>query len=264
MTKRTKRTRNFELRLEISDDQYLSTPRESQRNWMLNRLMKETSDELEHLHDLSKSFVAGVDGSTGLADRSQRALSDREIMEDWQIPVMEAMAKVVTKSRGSILEIGFGRGIGSDFIQAANVSKHTIIECNPSIIQRYETWKTRYHDRDICLTPGMWQDVIEDMGTFDGIFFHTYPLNEAEFVEQVVKSSTFAEHFFSVAAKHLNPNGVFSYLTNEFDSLSRGHQRAILDHFSRFSLSKLTGLAIPEDTADAMWAQSMMIVEAVK
>ena len=74
---------------------------------------------------------------------------------------------------------------------------------------------------------------------FDGIFFHTYPLNEAEFVEQVAQSSTFAEHFFPVAAEHLNPGGVFTYLTNEIDSFSRPHQRALLDNTIQLTIVSL-------------------------
>ncbi|NIP94473.1 MAG: class I SAM-dependent methyltransferase, partial [Akkermansiaceae bacterium] len=59
----------------------------------------------------------------------------------------------------------------------------------------------------------------------------TYPLTEEEFVNYVAQSSTFAEHFFDTAAAHLRPGGVFTYLTNEIDSLSRAHQRALLKRF---------------------------------
>lgn len=264
MTKRIKRTADFEWVLQIKNDQFIPAPRETQRNWLLNRAIKEAADELQHLHELSKTFVPGTDGSSGLEDRTQRALADHEIMEDWQIPVMEAMAREVTKAPGDVLEIGFGRGIGSDFIQAGGVEKHTIIECNETVIERFDSWRTQYADRAIEMVPGMWQDVIGDLGLFDGIFFHTYPLNENEFIEQVVQSSTFAEHFFSVAARHLKPGGVFTYLTNESDSLSRPHQRALLQEFDSFSLSRVDGLKVPEDTKDAMWADSMIVVGARK
>lgn len=38
------------------------------------------------------------------------------------------------------------------------------------------------------------------MGAYDGVFFHTYPLNDDEYVDTVVKSATFAEHFFATVA----------------------------------------------------------------
>ncbi len=264
MTKRMKRSRDYEISLQINNDQFIATPRESQRNWLLNRFLKEFSDELEHLNRLSKTFVTGSDATQGLQDRTQSELAAHEIMEDWQTPIMQAMAKAMTESHGHVLEIGFGRGIASGFIQAAGVQSHTVIECNDSIVGQFDTWKSKYPDKEIHMVHGMWQDVIHDLGQFDGIFFHTYPLNEAEFVEQVVQSSTFAEHFFSVAAKHLNPGGVFSYLTNEIDSLSRPHQRALLSCYSSFSMSLVKNLDIPEDTSDAMWADSMVIVRVVK
>lgn len=264
MTRRVKRANSFELVLEVSDNDFLRTPREGQRNWMLNRVMKETSDELEHLNQISKHFVAGADAVAGLQDRTERPLDDNEIMEDWQIPIMEAMAGIVTESGGDVLEIGFGRGIGSTFIQSGNPASHTIIECNPSVIERFDTWQQKHSGRDIRLAPGLWQDVMGELGPFDGIFFHTYPLNEAEFVDTVVQSSTFAEHFFEAAATHLKTGGVFTYLTNEIDSLGRAHQRALWKHFRSFTLSMVSDLRVPEDTTDAMWSDSMVIVRAVK
>lgn len=265
MTRRTKRTPHFELSLEIREDTFLRPPRESQRNWLLNRLVKETSDELEHLDEIAKTFVPGRDNVAGLSDRTSGDLGDHEIMEDWQIPIMEAMASIVTGAHGDVLEVGFGRGIGSDFIQAKGVASHTIIECNPSVITRFESWQARQSPAtEIRLVPGRWQDVIDSLSQFDGIFFHTYPLNESEFVQYVAQSSTFAEHFFCVAACHLRPNGVFTYLTNETDSLSRAHQRALFAHFRSISLSRVEDLDVPTDTADSMWSNSMVIVRAEK
>ena len=262
MTRRIKRLKDFEVTLEIKNDQFIRPPRDSQRNWLLNRAVKEFSDELTYLNEQAKDFVAGVDSTW--SDRTQAALTDEEIMEGWQIPIMRAMAQAVCVSHGAILEIGFGRGVGSDFIQQEGVTSHTIIECNDSIVQRFETWRAAFADRDIRIVHGMWQDTIGDLGQFDGIFFHTYPLNESEFVDQVAHSSTFAEHFFDTAATHLKPGGCFSYLTNESDSLSRAHQRAILRRFSSFSLSVVKDLDIPEDTCDAMWGDSMIVVQVIK
>ncbi len=38
-------------------------------------------------------------------------------MEDWQTPLMQAMARHVTETHGDVLEIGFGRGVSAEFIQ---------------------------------------------------------------------------------------------------------------------------------------------------
>jgi guanidinoacetate N-methyltransferase len=263
MIRRLKRTADFELSLSLKRDDFVNPPRESQRNWILNRLILEFTSDLYHLDEQARSYVPGA-SSASLLDRRQADLTDNEIMEDWQIPVMRAMAAAVCANHGHILEIGFGRGIASDFIQAHDPDVHTIIECNDSVIERYNEWVKGYPDRDIRMIHSMWQDAVDEMVQYDGIFFHTYPMSEEEFEEHVAASSTFAEHFFPVAAAHLVDGGLFSYLTIEADSLSRSHQRALFRHFTSFELSKVESLDIPADTADAMWSSSMVIVKAIK
>lgn len=263
MTRRIKRLQDFELTLSILNDEFICPPRPAQRNWLLNRAMSEFADDLMHLSEVAGRFVGGSDHSQ-IDDRTQALLEEREIMEDWQIPVVRAMAGVVTESHGDILEVGFGRGVSSTFIQGAAVRSHTIVECNDTIVAAYERWKCRYPGRDIRLIHGRWQDTTDQLEQYDGILFHTYPLNEGEFLEYVVHSVTFAEHFFPTAAEHLRTGGIFTYLTNESDSLSRGHQRLVLRYFSSFSLSTVGPLALPEDSQDDLWADSMAVIKAIK
>lgn len=263
MTKKFKRLRDCEISLVIKNDTFINPPRESQKNWLLNKALKEFLDDLINLNEVSKRFVPGMQ-SLLLHDRSQTNLENAEIMEDWQKPLMKAMAEVVTATHGDVLDIGFGIGASATYIQELGVKSHTIIECNDFIVQKFNGWREDYPDADIRLVHGKWQDVIDDLGTFDGIFFHTYPLNETEYVEQIVQSSTFAEHFFATAALHLKPGGIFTYLSNEIDSLSRGHQRRLFEHFSTISQSVHRPLNLPEDTKDAWWADSMVIIKAIK
>jgi guanidinoacetate N-methyltransferase len=264
MTRRIKRHKDFEITLQIKNDEFIRPPRDAQRNWVLNRALKEFSDDLTALDTLTKDFISGTDATWLEKDRGQESLSAQQIMEDWQIPIMQAMAKAVTGNHGDVVEIGFGRGIASDFIQDCGVSSHTIIECNPDVIRQCETWREQHSQAEIDIVTGMWQDVIDTLGEYDGIFFHTYPLGEEDHIEQVVRSTTFAEHFFSTAADHLKPGGKFSYLSNETDSLSRSHQRLLFRYFTSFSLSQVTELNIPENSGDAHWTDAMVIIEAVK
>ena len=185
-------------------------------------------------------------------------------MEDWQVPIMRAMADVATETHGDVLEIGFGRGVASTFLQEGGVRSHTVVECNDSVVERFHEWKAGYPTQDIRLLHGRWQDVDAEMGLYDGIFFHTYPLNEEEVMAYVHKSTTFAEHFFDTAARHLKDGGCFTYLTNEIDSFSRAHQRSLFSHFSSFTLSLVGPLMLPVDVKDAWWADSMVVVKAVK
>ncbi len=263
MTRRIKRHKDFELLIQLKREDFLRTPREDQRNWILNRTIKEAADELLAMDQRVGRFSQGG-VPVSLQDRSQAQLAEQEIMEDWQIPVMRAMAQAVTDTHGDVLEIGFGRGVASAIIQECGVRSHTIVECNEHIIAGFPAWKAAYPDQDIRLIEGKWQDVTDQFALYDGIFFHTYPLNEQEYAEHVAQSVTFAAHFFPTAASKLRSGGRFTYLTNEADSLGRGHQRLLLEHFSAFTLSRVTGLEVPDATRDSHWSDEMVIVQAIK
>jgi guanidinoacetate N-methyltransferase len=178
--------------------------------------------------------------------------------------VMRAMTSIVAEAHGDVLEVGFGRGVSAMLIQEAGVRSHTIVECNDSVVERFHRWREQYRERDIRLVHGRWQDTVDRLGQYDGIFFHTYPLNEEEYLEQVVRSVTFAQGFFPVAAAHLREGGIFTYLTNEIDSLSRAHQRLLFRHFREFTVRLVGPLALPEDSRDDLWGDSMVVIRAVR
>ena len=264
--RRVRRSEGYEVQLTIKEDSFINPPRAIQRSAVINRALKEFSADIEAIDEQTKHFVAGnvAVEIREINDRTHTKLSDQEIMEDWQIPLMQGMADVICETRGDILEIGFGRGISSDMIQAHQVKSHTIIECNEQVITDYfQQWKENFEGADIRIVKGLWQDTIDDLGLFDGIFFHTYPLNEEEYMKYVQESITFAEHFFSDASSHLTSGGAFTYFSNEIDSLSREHQRLLLKHFSSFSIQKVA-LNMPEDVKDTWWANSIVVVKAVK
>lgn len=179
MTRRFKRLRDFDILLQIKNDNFIRPPREAQRNWLLNKGLNEFADDLMNLDEVANQFVPSSEGMTH-HDRSQAVLDDQAIMEDWQIPIMKAMANVVTETHGDVLEVGFGRGVSATYIQESSVKSHTIIECNDSIVKRFHEWKRGYSDSDIRLIHGKWQDVLDQLDTYDGVFFHTYPLDEEE------------------------------------------------------------------------------------
>lgn len=261
--RKLKRHSDFEVKLEIKNDEFVRPPRESQRHWLLNSFMSEWSSDLLELNEAARQFVPGAEAVVEL-DRMDSDLGDADIMEDWMVPLMSAMVEEVAAPGKSILEIGFGRGVSSDLIQERGVGRHVIIECNPSVLERCDRWKERYADRQIEIVRGRWEDTISSLGKFDGIFFHTYPLSEDEVYERVHQSSTFAEHFFDTAMDHLVEGGRFTYMTSERNSLSRGHQRALLKRFSRVQLRLLEGLVPPPDTRDAMCWQETVVVAATR
>ncbi len=262
MTRRIKRNAKFDVTLEIKDDGFISPPRAAQRQWLLNQAMAEFAENLVALDAIAKRFVPGVEDHR-FEDRTERPLADEEIMEDWQAPMMRVMAGIVSRAHGDVLEIGFGRGVSAGYIQEFGVRSHTIIECNDSVVDRFHAWRKQFPDEEIRLVHSRWQDALERLESYDGIFFHTYPLNEAEYMEQVLGSATFAEHFFATAANLLRDGGVFTYLSNEVDSLSRAHQRALFRHFSNVSTT-VVPLPVPSDVKDTWWADTMVAVEVSK
>ena len=262
MTRKLRRTAEYELTLQIKDDAFIRTPRPGQRQWLLNQFIKEASMDLAALDAIAARMVPG--GERHLpSDMRTADLSDEEIMEDWQLPLMRAMARIAAAAGGHVLEIGFGRGISADMIQEIGVASHTIVECNDSVVDRFHAWRSSHPESDIRLAHGLWQDVIGSLGRFDAVFSHTYALDEDESIELLARSVTFAEHFFPVAAEHLVDGGVFTYLTNEIDSLSRAHPRLLFEHFSSFRLH-VVPLDLPPDVKDAWWADSMAVIEVVK
>ena len=95
---------------------------------------------------------------------------DREVMMSWEVPIMEKSAEYICESKGDILEIGFGMGICSDYIQAQGVNSHTVVEIHPQIIEKLKIWA---EDKDnVIIVEGDWNSV--ELETYDGIFLDTY------------------------------------------------------------------------------------------
>ena len=95
---------------------------------------------------------------------------DREVMMSWEAPIMEKSAEYICQSKGDILEIGFGMGICSDYIQAQGVSSHTIVEIHPQIIEKLKVWADG--KPNVAILEGDWNSI--DLGTYDGIFLDTF------------------------------------------------------------------------------------------
>ena len=94
-----------------------------------------------------------------------------EVMMDWEISIMEKSAEFICHNKGDVLEIGFGMGICSDYIQAQGVNSHTIVEIHPEIIEKLKVWADG--KSNVIIVEGDWNSV-EDLSTYDGIFIDTY------------------------------------------------------------------------------------------
>ena len=95
----------------------------------------------------------------------------RQVMMDWEAPIMKKSAEYICESKGDILEIGFGMGICSNYIQAEDVNSHTIIEIHPQIIEKLKIWAE--DKNNVIIVEGDWNDV-DNLTAYDGIFFDTF------------------------------------------------------------------------------------------
>ncbi|HEY4055607.1 MAG TPA: class I SAM-dependent methyltransferase [Kofleriaceae bacterium] len=267
-----RKAHGLEVSATLTDDNFLKPPDPSQRNWSVVRTLEEATEDLVHLDRVSKRFVDGSKRSAiteqwaksqAKYDDQQLIIDGQQVMQEWERPYMEAMADVVTETHGDVLEIGFGMGISASYILAKGVKSYTVIEANEEVKTKFDAWATKYPGQNVRLVLGKWQDAIGALAQYDGIFFDTYPLSEDEFQKFVVEDSTFAEHFFAAAAEHLRPGGIFTYYSNEIDSVSRRHQRALFKHFKSITFSVCTPLFPPND-CNYWWADSMIVTKCVK
>lgn len=264
---------NEQINVKVTfDDSYLSSLGEDQKYWLQYKALREFSCRLRHLNNLTftdcvessrPAIQQGIDKASAKYDESQLIISDQEVMQDWEIPLMKTMAAKVTKKGGRILEIGFGMGLSASQIVENGVESYTVIECNPQVIKHFHTWKKQYPECNIRLIEGRWQDVLDQLDTYDGIFFDTYPLDEIEWLKNALNSVSFAEDFFSVAAKHLNAGGLFTYYTGEIDSISNEHQRLLFKYFRQINICLEENLKPPK-TCQYWWNDTMVVVTVVK
>jgi len=265
----------FEVQLKLKDEDFIKPPKEAQRNWLLRRALDELTSDLKHLDVQSRRFVAGSarprletvpwGAHEAAYDEHNLIIAGQQVMQDWELPLMDAMAKVVTESHGDILEAGFGMALSATCIQKYGVRSYTIMEANDEVVKRFHEWKKQFPGRDIRLLHGRWHDTHHQVAdeSMDGVFFDTVPTFEDEYLREVIDNVVMAEDFFPVAARVLRPGGIFTWYTNEIDTLSRRHQRLIQKYFRSFEVIVCRPLYPPED-CHYWFADSMVVVKAVK
>ena len=131
-----------------------------------------------------------------------------QVMMEWEKSYMEdCIGKLQPK--GDVLEIGFGMGYSATQIQKHNPKSHTIIEMDPIVITRLKEWSKDYDN--IIIVEGTWQEKLNELGTFDEIFFDDYPLKEPEndFEKRLV-GERFHLFLDICLYSHTNPNSKFS------------------------------------------------------
>ncbi len=155
-----------------------------------------------------------------------------EVMQDWERPLMRALAKEAARNHGHVLEIGFGMGISASYLINAGCSKYTVIEPHPAILEGFRSWAKK-QPIPVEVIEGFWEDRIDDLGIFDGILFDTYPVSEPETHKKVYVP------FIRKASEHLKPGGVFTFYTGYAEALPPEHMDLLKKHFANVSLYHL-------------------------
>jgi len=127
------------------------------------------------------------------------------VMMGWERPIMKKVADIITNKGGDILNIGFGMGIIDTYIHQLNPTSHTIIESHPDVINYMK--ENNWEDKSNCVY-GRWQDHVDTIGQFDGIYLDTWMEQRVPFIPNFLD-------------KCLKVGGIFSIWYNqiEFDSL---------------------------------------------
>lgn len=140
---------------------------------------------------------------------------NRSIMHEWERPIMELDAKLVTQNGGSILNVGYGMGIIDNYIRSHNPKKHTVIEVHPQIAEIARS-------NGYNVIEGDWMDIIDDFIKneikFDGVYFDTYSFDRPDWflfskrVSEILNSEGVYSYFNADAARS---QGVAKYLKSK-------------------------------------------------
>lgn len=162
--------------------------------------------------------------ATASADLTQDSLKifGHPVMERWETPFMEQLAKVATERGGKVLEIGFGLGISANAIQTNSIKEHHIVEANEEV---YKSLVEFAKNSEKLVKPylGNWETIISQFpdNFFDGILYDAYPLTDKE-------QHLHHFNFLREAKRILKPDGVMTYcnltswgrLINNYNSVS--------------------------------------------
>lgn len=108
---------------------------------------------------------------------SEGRLLDAEanaVMMGWEAPLMDLHASCIAPRPGlDVLNIGFGLGLVDEALQKLSPRTHTIIEAHPDVYAKMikDGWNKRPGVRILF---GRWQDVLDQLEAYDGIFFDTF------------------------------------------------------------------------------------------
>lgn len=95
------------------------------------------------------------------------------VMMEWERPIMEQAAEIITRKGGRVLNVGFGMGIIDSEIQKYPVDEHWIIEPHIDVFTKMmnDGWHLK---PNVKILHGDWQWFMKYLPQFDGIYIDTW------------------------------------------------------------------------------------------
>lgn len=173
-----------------------------------------------------------------------------QVMQYWELPIMRQLALFATRGKGRVLEIGFGLGISANYVMQCGCSEYVIVEAHPEVAAKARDWAQQQSTR-VTVVEEFWQNIINTLGSFDGVIFDTYPMRDDE-------RSKNHYPFIPIAKTLLNKEGVVTYYSDETREFRQDHLRLILDNFDCVELCCVNNLIVPDSCE--YWKHDHMVV----
>ena len=121
---------------------------------------------------------------------------------DWERNLMARFAQELHIAKGTILEIGFGKGIFASALNKLGNVKHIILEPHPEIYKKAVEWSR--NNPKIQVFNCLWQDFHCHKNSIDSVMYDGY--------SEKNKRNDDLEALFQVASKYwLKPNGSLGF-----------------------------------------------------
>jgi guanidinoacetate N-methyltransferase len=174
-----------------------------------------------------------------------------QVMQNWELPIMQTLAREIAAQDRDILEVGFGLGISATEIMKIGCRSYTVIEAHPKIAEMARKWSKKYIS-SVEVIEGFWEKIIPKLNRqFDSILFDTYPLSQEERHKNHYR-------FMPIAPQLLRCNGILAYYSDENLDFRAEHLRLLLTYFNEVKLIKVSGLNPPLDCE--YWHDECMVL----
>jgi guanidinoacetate N-methyltransferase len=152
----------------------------------------------------------------GVKDKHNLWIFGHMVMDTEEDENMRDLARVVTASKGRVLEVGFGMGISAGYMQEMGVQQHVIIEANSAVMTHMlDSFRATKSDGEgaakVVPILGFWQEVTPFLRSeaFGGALFDPFPNDNNQLESEVVHQLD----FMAEAHRLLEIGGIFSYMS---------------------------------------------------